>query len=327
VDRPRIALLTLGGTIAMAGGQRGVVARLGGADVLGDADGGYDVDVHDFTPVGSSNLTFAGILDAVDRAVSAVSAGVTGIVLTQGTDTLEETAFLIDSVWAADEPFVVTGAMRNPTLPGADGPANVAAALRVAADPAARGRGTLVVFNDEIHAPRYVRKTHTSSVATFRSADTGPIGYVVEGVPRFLTSLPRRVPVTGIDRTALATTRVAFHTALLDDDASALGHLGAETSGLVIAAFGVGHMPATLVPVLGDLAARMPVVLTSRTGSGSVFAATYGAVGGERDLLERGLINGGYVHPYKARVLLRLLLAAGASRDGIVAAFTAYSSG
>ncbi len=269
----------------------------------------------------SANLSFDHVMDVVSAAGDAVAAGARGVVLSQGTDTLEETAFLVDSVWPHDAPFVLTGAMRNPTLPGADGPANLTAAVLVAASGAARGRGALVVFSDEIHAARLVRKTHSTSTATFASPDAGPVGQVVEQVPRFLADVRRRRPVTGFSRDQLAATRIALYTVTLDDDGLLLDQVARTHHGLVVAGFGVGHVPAPLAPPLGELAAVMPVVLTSRAGAGPVLAATYGAIGSERDLGERGLINGGFVHPYKARVLLRLLVAQGASTDAIAAAF------
>ena len=322
---PHVELFALGGTISMTGTEGGgVVARLTGADLV-DAVGALPVEVrvHDPLAVPSASLTFADILDAAATAGRAVDDGAVGIVLAQGTDTLEETAFLIDSVWRHDAPFVLTGAMRNPTLPGADGPANLLAALRVAASPAARGRGALVVFLDQIHAAQHVRKTHSSSPATFVSPDLGPLGHVIEGTPRFLADLPRRTPITGWTPERIANTHIALYTTTLDDDGLLLAGPEHSHDGLVLAGFGVGHVPAALLPSLDEILAVMPVVLTSRSGAGGVHADTYGAPGSERDLLARGVINGGFVHPYKARVLLRLLVAAGASRPDIAAAFAA----
>lgn len=323
----RVVLFTLGGTIAMAGHDGGgVVARLPGDELVAEIDGLADIDIEirDVQALPSAALSFEDVLEVVELAEDAVADGAVGVVLTQGTDTLEECAFLIDSVWTLDAPFAVTGAMRNPTLAGADGPANMTAAVEVAAAPHAASRGALVVFNDEIHAARYVRKTHTSSPATFASPDLGPIGRLVEGRPRFLADLPARRPVIGVSRPALATTRVGLYVAALDDDGGLLPSGGRGQDGLVVAGFGVGHVPPDLAPLLGELAERMPVVLTSRAGSGSVFAATYGAIGSERDLLRRGLLSGGFLHPYQARVLLRLLLAAGADRAEIAAAFAEF---
>src|SRR4051812_39357154 len=154
----RIDYFALGGTISMTGAPGGgVVARLTGDSLL-EALGALPVDVrvHDPYAVPSASLTFDDVLQVVEQASRAVEDGATGIVLTQGTDTLEETAFLIDSIWPHAAPFVVTGAMRNPTQPGADGPANLLAAIRVATADGARSRGVLVAFADEIHAARHV---------------------------------------------------------------------------------------------------------------------------------------------------------------------------
>ncbi|MGW0433398.1 asparaginase [Micromonospora sp. NPDC003197] len=327
-----VALFTLGGTIAMTGSSGGVVSRLTGAEltaaVPGLADVGVPLDVRDTHAVPSANLTFRQVLDVVAAASRAVTDGAGGVVVTQGTDTLEETAFLADLVWSHAAPLVFTGAMRNPTLAGPDGPANLLAAVRVAMSSAAQDLGTLVVFNDEIHAARWVRKTHSTSTATFASPNAGPIGHVVEERVRILSRPVRREPIPA-EPAHLDAQRVALYTVTLDDDGLLLDGLLldglAETHhGLVVAGYGVGHVPSALAPVLGALAERIPVVLTSRTGSGSVLRHTYGAVGSETDLLRRGLVDGGLLDPYKARVLLRLLIAAGAQRSDIAEAFARH---
>ena len=319
-----IALFTLGGTIAMAGGHRLTGEALAAA-VPGLSELGRPVEIQDIEAVPSANLTAAKMLEVVDAASKAVAAGATGVVVTQGTDTLEETAFLVDQIWPHPQPFVLTGAMRNPTLAGPDGPANLLAALRVACSPAARDLGALVVFKDEIHAARWVRKTHSTSTATFVSPNTGPIGHVVEDSVRVLTRPLRLDGVQGSAEPAtLDTTRVALYTVTMDDDGLLLQGLRDTHQGLVVAAFGVGHVPAALAPVLGELAATMPVVLTSRTGAGSVLRNTYRSVGSGSDLLQRDLIDAGFLDPYKARVLLRLLLATNEDPDEITAAFAQY---
>lgn len=318
-----VALFTLGGTIAMAGGH-----RLTGADLTAAVPGLAalpPVLVQDIEAVPSANLALTKMLDVVDAASKALADGATGIVVTQGTDTLEETAFLVDQVWPHPNPFVLTGAMRNPTLAGPDGPANLLAAARVACSPAARDLGAVVVFNDQVHAARWVRKTHSTSTATFASPNAGPIGQVVEDQVRILTRPARQDGVPGRAEPAdLEAAKVALYTVTLDDDGLLLQGLADTHQGLVVAAYGVGHVPAALAPVLGELAARIPVVLTSRTGGGSVLRDTYHSVGSESDLLARGLIDGGFLDPYKARVLLRLLLATGEGPEEITAAFAQH---
>jgi L-asparaginase len=326
-----VALFTLGGTISMAGstGGGGVIARLSGAELASAVPSLADLDaevlIHDVEAVPSASLTFAQMLDLVDAAAKAVEAGASGVVITQGTDTLEESAFLIDLLWPHPEPIVLTGAMRNPTLPGHDGPANLLAAARIALSEDARDLGALVVFNDEIHAARWVRKQHSTSTATFASPNAGPLGSVIEGKVRILTRPQRRQPLQRPDCGQVEATRVALYTVSLDDDGVLLDLVAETHHGLVLAGFGVGHVSATMAPRLGKLAEQMPVVLTSRAGAGSVLRQTYGATGSEADLQRRGLLNGGMLDPYKARVLLRLLLAAGADKADIKGMLNNYT--
>jgi L-asparaginase len=327
----RIAVFTLGGTISMAsaGSGGGVVARLTGSDLIAAVPGLDQVadrlDVHDVQAVPSAGLSFNDAFDLVRAASAAVDDGASGVVVTMGTDTLEELAYLVDLVWPRPEPVVFTGAMRNPTLAGPDGPANLLAAVRVATSQSARGLGAVVVFNDEIHAAQSVRKQHSTSTAAFVSPNTGPIGHVVEDQVYVLVQAVRGTPLPIPDAERLTATRVAMHTVTLDDDALLLADLHRTHQGLVVAGFGGGHVPATMVPTLQALAQRLPVVLTSRTGAGSVLRQTYASPGSEIDLQRRGLLNGGFLHPYKARALLRLLLAGDGTRDEIAGHIEARS--
>lgn len=322
---PWVVVLGLGGTIAM------VATGSGGAEPDQSPDQllaaipqlagiGIEVTAEEICRVPGASVRTADLAAALAVIRARLAAGAAGIVVTQGTDTIEESAYLLDLHHEHPAPVVVTGAMRNPSLAGPDGPANLLAAVQVAADPAARGHGVLVVFNDAVHAARRVRKTHATNPATFASPDGGPLGYVVEGRPWFVNRLPGRTVVPG-DATGSA--RVGLVTITLDDDGGALAASADRVDGLVVAAFGAGHVPDWLVEPLARLAGRMPVVLASRTGAGPVLAGTYGFPGSERDLLLRGLLRAGLLGPLKARILLRELLSAGADRATIAAAFAA----
>jgi L-asparaginase len=258
------------------------------------------------------------IVSLVERMTRADHEGFDGVVVTQGTDTLEESAFLADLYYRGSMPVVFTGAMRNAAAAGADGPANLLAAVQTAVSAEARGTGVLVVLGDEIHAARHVRKMHTTSPGAFRSPSTGPLGHVVEGSARFHRSLRPLAPV-GLPVGALP--QVEIVTASLGSSGRLLEGLEGKVAGLVVAAFGVGHVPEAWCDRLEALATAMPVVLTSRIGTGPVLASTYGFPGSERDLLSRGLINAGALDPYKARLLLTAHLAADTSRSELVKAF------
>lgn len=258
----------------------------------------------------SPSLDEATVLRALAWAEAEVAAGAVGVVLTQGTDTLEETAYLLDLLWARPEPLVVTGAMRSAQVPGADGPANLLAAVGCAAAPASRGRGVLVVLADEVHAARWVAKTDAMSPAAFRSPVTGPIGRFVESEAVFLTPLdPARPDALPTPQTTPGPW-VPLLTTYLGDDGRALDALvAAGADGVTLAGFGAGHVSATMAEAVGRAVATVPIVLTTRTGGGPTGRALYGYPGSEVDLLGRGVVGAGWLSPLKARLLLWTLLA------------------
>ena len=324
----KVALFTLGGTIASTSTGAGVMPRLTGADLVASVPGleraGVTVGVHDFRQVPSSSLTIDDVLDLVRAIRAEAAAGADGVVVSQGTDTIEETAFLADLLYAGPVPVVFTGAMRNPTLAGPDGPANLRAAVTVAASPQARGLGCLVVLSDEIHAARFVRKAHTTSVTAFVSPLAGPLGLVAEDHAIVVTRPARWAALP--DPRPGALVRTGLLTMVLGDDGTLLDAAAGRFHGLVVAGFGGGHVPGPIAAALGDAAQRIPVVLASRTGAGMVLAGTYAYPGSELDLRGRGLIGAGFLDPLKARLLLHLLLAGGASRDAIAATFAAVGA-
>ena len=312
-ERPNITVYSLGGTIASTKSDAstgGVTPQLGAADLIGVIPELVDVaevTAVTFRQIPSGDLTFADLVSLARAIEQSFDSGADGVVVTQGTDTLEETAFALDLLIRRAQPVVVTGAMRNSTVASPDGSANVLGSVQVAASREARGLGTLVVFGDEIHAARFIRKTHTSSLATFRSPSCGPLGWLSEDRVRIAV---RVAPLAKVGHVPDGETpAVALIKCSLGDDARVLDQLTSlGYAGVVVEGFGGGHVPARLVSSLETLAARMPVVLASRTGSGELLNATYGFPGSERDLLSRGLISAGVLDGPKARVLLSYLL-------------------
>lgn len=270
-----------------------------------------------------ASLTIANLIELLHAARDAVDNGALGVVVTQGTDTIEETSFVLDLLWDRSAPLVVTGAMRNPTQPGADGPANLAAALAVAASDSCRHLGCLVVMNDAIHAARYVRKEDSGNPAAFVSPSAGPLGAVVEGRTVIRLVPPR--PSWKLAEPTGASARVALVEATLDDVGLLCEAVVETYDGLVIAGFGAGHLSEAAAVNAVAAAAVKPVVLASRCGAGGPLRNTYGFVGSESYLLANGLISAGDLDARKARLLLLLLLSAGADHDAIRAAFEAGS--
>lgn len=331
--RPRVVVISLGGTIAslnapLAGEGNKVTPQLGArelVDAIGQLSDDAEVETLAFRMVPSGDLTFADLVALADEIKSQFRNGASGVVVTQGTDTIEETSFALDLLVHDSRPIVVTGAMRNPTMAGADGPANVLAAVQVAGSSSAKSLGTLVVFNDEIHAARFVRKTHAASTATFRSPSVGPIGWVLEGQPRIVFRVSQLAELAvNVDADIPP---VALLTASLGDDGRMLADVvSLGYAGLVIEALGAGHVPSWMAGPLKDLAATIPVVLASRTGAGGVLSATYGFSGSESDLLSSDVVSAGLLDGRKARVFLSLWLGAGNESSAARSAFDQLNS-
>lgn len=337
---PRIAVFTLGGTIAMMtepdSPEAGAAPVLGATQLLGSVPGlaGLPASpvLHDFRQLPSSALTIGDVLALSEAIAAELDAGCAGAVVVQGTDTIEETSYLLDLLYHGDQPVIVTGAMRTRDAAGADGPANLLAALQAAASQDLAGLGVLVVFADEIHAARYARKAHATSIAAFVSPSAGPVGHVIEGRVRLLARPVRPVldlpeielPDSPEAGTVAAGVQVGLVTMTLGDDGAMLRAVAAAgvLDGLVVAGFGAGHVPPGVAEILYELAARMPVVIASRTGAGTVLEGTYGWVGSEIDLTSRDVISAGFLDAPKARLLLHLLLCRGAARADVVSAFS-----
>lgn len=321
---PHILLISLGGTITMTRSAAGGITPTLTAAELAAAVPGLDAvaQIETASPMTmpSASLCIDDVLAVAALADARLADDVDGVVVIQGTDTIEETAFLLELVVRSAKPVVVTGAMRGPQAAGADGPANLLAATLVAAAPEARGLGTLVVLNDEIHAARLVQKSHTALPSAFTSPLAGSLGLVVEGRPRFHLRPPPRPALLAVG--AGADAPVALLRMSLGEDGRMLRQLGPlGYRGLVLEGMGAGHVPAIVAPLVGEVAAAMPVVLASRVASGPAFRSTYGFPGSEIDLLGRGAIPSGALSPLKARLLLALLLRGAGDRASLVEAF------
>ncbi len=334
MSKPRIHILALGGTIATRPDATGAMQMGLGADDLVAAVPKLGeiatIEAETVSRVGSHSLTFDQI-HGLAAKIKSLKAD--GFVVTQGTDTLEETSFLLDM----DRPVIVTAAMRNPSLTSPDGPGNLLAAVRVACDPwvcsHARALGVVAVMLDEVYAASDVLKIHPTRINAFASPQTGPLAALVED-----RIVPMNMPVRDAmnaahKRLAAASAGKAAAVALfwtsIDDDGRLLNavlqardHLGYR--GAVIGAMGGGHTPEGAVDAIYKLAAAMPTVVAPRAGGGPMLRHTYGGPSSEIGLRKAGLIWGGRLHPLKARVLLETCLRAGLGAKAVEEVFDPF---
>lgn len=306
----QICLITTGGTISMRvdADAGGAVPRLSGQEILATVPGIEEVarvDVREFGRFPGPHMTLERMWQLRAVIQDAVEGGADGVVVTHGTDTLEEAAYLLDRSLPASVPVALTGAMRNASELGWDGPANLLAAAQVAASPEAKGRGAMVVMDERIVQGAEVVKTHTEEAGTFRSPNWGPLGIVDKGRVLFYRESRRKpmlapeVPAGPVDVVKI----VAGSDARLVDASRDTGAVG-----IVIEALGRGNVPPAVVPgVHRWIEAGRPVVVTSRSSRGRVLD-TYAYPGGGHELRSMGVIFADHLTGQQARLELMLAL-------------------
>lgn len=308
-DLPAVHVIATGGTIS----NTGTAARLTGEDLVQSLPGVEKVatlTIEQFSNLPSGSITpehwrtLAQRIDALFRERPELR----GVVVTHGTDTAEETAYFLDLTVASCRPVMVTGAMRRATDVGADGPANLLNSIRVAVAPAAEGRGTLLLLNDEIFAAREVAKLHTSRMDAFAAPEAGPLGVADPDTVVFRRAPDRRsCPAAAFPSDQLGELpRVDIVYSYAGADSVAIeAAIQAGALGIVLASVGRGGMTPAQGRALRRAAEQgVFVVLSSRTGGGRVPVDR-----SETPAQWRGAILGaGDLNPQKARVLLMLAL-------------------
>ncbi|KQR87062.1 L-asparaginase [Burkholderia sp. Leaf177] len=329
ISLPQIAVLATGGTIAGEAGDAaktsGYKAGVVGVDKLLDAVPSLSqvarIHAEQVASIDSKDMTPA-LWATLCARVNALLAqdDIDGVVITHGTDTLEETAYLLHLTVKSDKPVVLTAAMRPSTALSADGPLNLLNAVTVAASRLSWKQGVLVAFNNQIHSGRDVTKTSTYAVDAFRSPEGGALGWVQDGQVEYQRAVVRphtsntpfnvaaELPVVEIVPSYAGASRVAI-------DAM----VAAGAKGLVIAGTGNGSIHTIMQQAVADAVKQgVVVVRSSRVGSGHVMrngAAPDDALGS---------ITAGSLNPYKARVLLMLALAAGIAPKDLQSVFDTY---
>jgi L-asparaginase len=314
-----VLILSAGGTIAMTG-REGATPEFTAEDLIASiptlADR-TDVSARTLMTVPSAHLTLDDQLMICRTARDAARRGI-GVVVTHGTDTLEETAMLCDVIHDADAPIVFTGAIRTASAPGADGPANVVDAVSVASSAAAQGMGTLVVFGGEIHHARCARKTDTTSLTAFSSPQTGLLGRVTEGHSTIWARLPRN---PAVDPAKLDGRVPIVPSASGDDGSFARAILALEPDGAIVGTLGSGHLAPDVLALWAEAALKIPVVAYCRPERGVILNGTYGYKGSEQDLRVSDIMPAGFLSPQAARMKLLACLGAGLDREATAARF------
>lgn len=316
----RLLLIHTGGTIAMAQNRAGHVLpnEINPLDAsLPRATDIADITTKHFSNLPSPHITPAIMLELAHFIKDELNHGYDGVVITHGTDTLEETAYFLQLTVGAPVPVVLTGAMRSSNEVGSDGEFNLITALRVATSDAAKGKGVLVVFNGEIHSAFNVTKTHTSSVDTFKSVHFGNLGMVTKDHV-YLFNTPLLMKTHMIERLTKRVAVLKVYAGMEADLLYAVEQLGYD--GLVLEVFGQGNVPPSIVEAIKRLTEFMPVIIVSRCFNGIV-QDVYGYEGGGQQLKELGVIFSNGLNSQKARLKLMVELEIESGHEALEASF------
>ncbi|MEO7964028.1 MAG: asparaginase [Gemmatimonadaceae bacterium] len=319
-----VAVVFTGGTISMRfdAGSGGAVPSLGASEIVAAAKGIEDVAelrVEEWGRFPGPHMTVERQWALRNRLVALVAEpAIDGVVVTHGTDTIEESAYLATRSIATEKPIVFTGAMRNASELSWDGPANLSDSVRVAASDEARGHGALVMLNGRVFSALDVTKAHTHLLDAFESPGLGPMGVVDDGEVVFRRALP---PGDALLAPSALGTPVDIIVAYAGADARLVDVSRTTARGIVIAALGRGNVPPLMAEGIGRaIADGIPVVVASRAPRGRV-GRTYAYEGGGRYLANLGAIFTGARRPQQARIDLMLALGSGLSGDALRAVF------
>lgn len=308
----KILVLHTGGTISMQADQNGAVelSPINPMTQVTSALENIEVVSVDFLNLPSPHIQIDHMM-MIYKKIREEASQFDGFVITHGTDTLEETAYFLDTMSIPQKPIVMTGAMRSSNELGSDGIYNYRTALRVAADEKSADKGVLVVMNDEIHAAKYVTKTHTTNVSTFQTPTHGPLGLVTKREILFFKAADKRVrfdlqAINGV--VPIIKSYADMDTILLD------ALVEAPISGLVIEALGAGNLPPASISAIKKLINKqLPIVLVSRCFNG-IAEPVYAYDGGGIQLEELGVLFVKELNSQKARI--KLLIAVNAGLNG-----------
>ena len=308
----KILVLHTGGTISMQADQNGAVesSPINPMTQVTSPLVNIEVVSVDFLNLPSPHIQIDHMM-MIYKKIREEASHFDGFVITHGTDTLEETAYFLDTMSIPPMPIVMTGAMRSSNELGSDGIYNYRTALRVAADEKSADKGVLVVMNDEIHAAKYVTKTHTTNVSTFQTPTHGPLGLVTKREILFFKAADKRVrfdlqAINGV--VPIIKSYADMDTILLD------ALVEAPISGLVIEALGAGNLPPASIAAIKKLINKqLPIVLVSRCFNG-IAEPVYAYDGGGIQLEELGVLFVKELNSQKARI--KLLIAVNAGLNG-----------